>query len=257
MRGGELSSPSADFAPTLTAGVAGAAPAAGSPLDDARAKAAVLAQQVHSLEDQVEAASETYAAVTAQLGAAVNRRLDAERQLDDAQQQLQQSQAAAGDRVRALWQDGGEAGLLSSLFTATDLHDLANRMVFVQRIVGSDSADIAGAKTATDRAQRLSTELKANAKQQTTLERQAEDAAARVRGMLSEKQSLLTAAGAEVRRLAAEEQKRQEAAAEAAFRAALAAARQPVGVGTAGLPPATTPSQVQAQGDRRRPHPAR
>ena len=107
---------------TLTAGVAGAAPAGASPLDDARAKAAALAQQVHSLEDQVEAASEAYAAVTAQLGAAVNRHLDAERELDDAQLQLQRSQSAAGDRVRALWQDGGEAGLLSSLFTATDLH---------------------------------------------------------------------------------------------------------------------------------------
>jgi chromosome segregation ATPase len=79
---------------TLTAGVAGAAPAGASPLDDARAKAAALAQQVHSLEDQVEAASEAYAAVTAQLGAAVNRHLDAERELDDAQLQLQRSQSA-------------------------------------------------------------------------------------------------------------------------------------------------------------------
>ena len=232
---------------TLTAGVAGATPAGASPLDDARAKAALLAQQVHSLEDQVEAASETYAAVTAQLGAAVNRHLDAERELDDAQLQLQRSQAAAGDRVRALWQDGGEAGLLSSLFTATDLHDLANRMVFLQRIVGADSSDIAGAKAATVRAQKLDAELKTNARQQTKLERQAEDAAARVRGMLAERQALLDSASAQVRRLADEERRRQEAAAAAAFRAALAAAGQLIGVGTTGLPPATTPSQVQAK----------
>jgi cell wall-associated NlpC family hydrolase len=185
--------------------------------------------------------------VTAQLGAAVNRHLDAERELDDAQLQLQRSQTAAGSRVRALWQDGGEAGLLSSLFTATDLHDLANRMVFVQRIVGADSAGIAGAKAATVRAQKLTTELKTSAQQQTALERRAEDTAARVRGMLAEKQALLDAAGAEVRRLADEERQRQEAAAAAAFRAALAAAGQPVGVGTAGLPPATTPSAVQAK----------
>jgi cell wall-associated NlpC family hydrolase len=232
---------------TLTAGVAGAAPAAGSPLDDARARASLLAQQVHSLEDQVEAASETYAAVTAQLGAAVNRHLDAERELDDTRLQLQRTQNAAGERVRALYQNGGEAGLLSSLFTANDLHDLANRMVFVQRIVGADSADIAGARAANTRAQKLTTELQANARQQTALERQAEDAAARVRSMLGEKQALLDAAGAEVRRLADEERQRQEAAAAAAFRAALAAAGQPVGVGTAGLPPATTPSAVQAK----------
>jgi cell wall-associated NlpC family hydrolase len=232
---------------TLTAGVAGATPAAGSSLDDARARASLLAQQVHSLEDQVEAASETYAAVTAQLGAAVNRHLDAERELDDTRLQLQRTQNAAGERVRALYQNGGEAGLLSSLFTANDLHDLANRMVFVQRIVGADSADIAGARAANIRSQKLTTELSANARQQTALERRAEDAAARVRSMLGEKQALLDAAGAEVRRLADEERQRQEAAAAAAFRAALAAAGQPVGVGTAGLPPATTPSAVQAK----------
>lgn len=235
----------------LAATLTGSGPVAASPLDDARARAVLLAQQVHQLEDQVEAASEAYAAAQARLGEAVTRHLDAEQQLTVAQATLQRSRSQAGDRVRALWQSGGEAGLIASLFSARDLHDLSNRMVFVQRIVGADNRQIAGADAAAQRADTLTAQLQGDARREAQLQRDADTAAARVTGMLAEKQALLAAAGAEVRRLADEERRRQEAAAAAAFRAALAAAfaaaGMPAGIGTAGLPPATTPSARAAK----------
>lgn len=237
---------------TVIAG-GGSSVAAATPLQDARAQAAVLAGKVKTLQNQVEIATERYDAARASLDSAISRHVSAEQALASAQTSATAQQDAAAQRIRALWQNGGELGLLSTVLQSQDLHDLSSRMMAVQRIVATDQKQVVGAGQAAGRAAALNGQLAAAAQQKATLEHSAEQAAQDVQAGLAEQQSLLAAATAQVRQLAEQQRRQQEAAQEAAFRAMLAAAKkqqeqeQEQTLGAAGLPPASTPSAIAAK----------
>jgi cell wall-associated NlpC family hydrolase len=244
---------------TVIAGGSSSA-ASATPLQDARVQASALAARVKTLQTQVEVATERYDAARAGLDAAISRHVSATQALASAQTSAQDQQTQAALRIRALWQNGGELGLLSTVLKSQDLHDLSSRMMAVQRIVATDQKQVVGAGKAAGRAAALNGQLAQAAQQKAALERTAGQAADAVRAGLAQQQTLLATATTQVRQLAEEQRRQQQAAAEAAFRAMLAAAAEQqrqqelqqnsVGsgeVGTAGLPAATPPSAVAAR----------
>jgi cell wall-associated NlpC family hydrolase len=200
-------------------GVAGADPVA-----DARAQAAALARQVSTLQTKAEVATEHYDAVEAQLGAAINDRMTAERALDAANSQTTVDEAVLADRARALYESGGTTSLLATVLDGNDLSDAIARYQDVGMLLGFDSGRV---KSAVDRAKQaaaLETKLASSAAQVTKLQVAAASAAGAVRLLLAQQSSALAKANRHVRQLVAAAEAAAQAASAQNFQQALLAA---------------------------------
>lgn len=211
----------------LAAGTAGtvARPAAADPLGDARARAAALATGLQQLRVQAEQATEAYDAAQAELAELTGQRVAAERRLDAARATQVASRESAGSRARALYTTGGSAGLLSTVLDASDMHDLASRMLTVRRLVAKDSASAAQAEADAAEAARTADDVRDLTRRQAALEQTASEQARRVTAAIAEQDRMLAAADADVTRLADEQAQQQMAAAALRFQVALGQAR--------------------------------
>jgi cell wall-associated NlpC family hydrolase len=210
----------ATAAVSVPGGVAGA-----DPLQDARARAAALARTVATLQTKAEVASERYDAVEAQLGAAVTARMLAQRDLESAQVQTDEDRERATDRVRALYESGGETALLATVIDGASPTDAIARLHDVGLVLGADGTAIDAAQSRADRAAAVNARLATLARRITALQQAAAGAARQVNALLAAEKSALTHADHQVRVLAS------QAAAEAAARSAanFAAALQAAG----------------------------
>ena len=200
----------------LLPGVAGADPVA-----DARAQAAALARQVSDLQTRVEVATEQYDAVESTLGAAVNDRMTAERDLDAANAQTTVDQSVLADRARALYESGGTTSLLATVLDGNDLTDAIARYQDVGMILGFDQVRVQSATQRANQAAALEAKLAASAAQVTKLQVAAASAAQRVRGLLAQQSSALAKANRRVRQLVAAAQAAAQAASAANFQQAV------------------------------------
>ncbi len=213
-------------------------PAAAEPNDlrDARTQAKDLASQVEKLEHQVEVVGEDLAAAQAELGQVVSRQISASNELADLSNAAQASQDATNERVRALYINGGQTGLYATVLDSTSLLDVVAGIDAVDRVLGQDRAAAAADAAAVAHASGLQSELADLTNRQTRLEAEARTKEERVRQLLADRQSALSDAGAEVRRLTDEWRKAQAAAAAQRAAATLGVS----GSRPTGLPPANT-----------------
>lgn len=203
----------------LGGGPAGAAPDSAS----AAAQATRLAAQVAELQNRTEAATEQYDAVTADLAGVVTESIQAGARIDALSTEAADSQAAATNRVSALYMSGGDLSLYATVLDGTSPNDLLDRLTTVEDLVGQDRTQVIGLTQQVAAAAATQSRLAALAAHRITLEKQAQAARAVVVGLLARSQQALASANAEVVALVAQEQAATEAAAEAQARAALGA----------------------------------
>lgn len=199
----------------------------------AKAKARQLADQVSALESRVEVAGEQLAQTREQLGQVVQRQISASQELESLSAAAEQSQQVTGERVRALYMGGGQAGLYASVLDGASLADVISRMDAIGRILDHDRVVVDGDQQAVVQAQALQSELTRLTTQQTELDAAARTAESKVQALLTERSQALDQAGAEVRRLTEEWQAQQAAA---------AAARAAATLGTSGPRPTDLPA---------------
>lgn len=213
-----------------------AVPASASPgLDAARRKAAALRKAVTTLERQADAAVEDFNAANDELAKAVGARLEAQAQLDAAEQASQATSDVVGERVRHLYMTGGGMALYASVLSAPDLHDAFGRLANVSSVLKHDSVVVANAGDAVAHAKEAALRLRDVALRQTKLERKVAEATKRIETALSQQRTLLAQADATVLRIAEADRIAAEQAAARAFAARLAAARAAAGPALASL----------------------
>jgi cell wall-associated NlpC family hydrolase len=197
-------------------------------LTTARQKAAALRKAVDALELQAAKAVEDYDAASDALAVAVAARLRAQADLDRAKVSADAGADAFAQRVRTLYMTGGTMTLYASVLDATDLHDAFGRLANVNSVLRHEGVTVATADSTAADAALAAKRLRDVAYQQTRLERTVAAAAARVQGALAQQKALLAQATADVRRIADEDRRKAEAAAQAAFAARLEAAGVPL-----------------------------
>ena len=223
----------------LGGGPAGAAPDSAS----AAAQATRLAAQVAELQNRTEAATEQYDAVTADLAGVVTESIQAGARIDALSTEAADSQAAATNRVSALYMSGGDLSLYATVLDGTSPNDLLDRLTTVEDLVGQDRTQVIGLTQQVAAAAATQSRLAALAAHRITLEKQAQAARAVVVGLLARSQQALASANAEVVALVAQEQAATEAAAEAQARAASAP--------TTPSPTSVTPTRTRRPPSRR------
>jgi peptidoglycan DL-endopeptidase CwlO len=200
------------------------APAAADPLGDARARAAALARTVDRLQTAAEVATERYDAAEAALGGAVTERLLAERAAEAQQAAAGKAQQQIGDRVRALYESGGQATLLATVLAGNDPADAFAGMHVVGALLSDENTGAARAEAAARAADATAQQLTRTAEHVTTLQHQAAGAAGQVRTLLARQQAALASADGQVRLLLAQQRTAAAAASARDFQDAMLAA---------------------------------
>ena len=209
----------------LTSGLTAVPAAHATPADDAKRRAAALRVKVDALRTQAEVATEQYNAAYADLGKAVTAHLLAERDLQAAQQSSGAFDDAAGRRVRALYMSGGTSALYAKVLDSSSIAEVAQRIDQVRVVLNGDQRASASASRALAGRQQAAQRLAASAETSTRLQTAVGNRADQVRGLLAEADSLLAAADQQVRDLADQQRRADEAAAAARAAAALSQAQ--------------------------------
>lgn len=216
----------------LPASILPAVTAAADPSPQGQANA--LAAQVAKLQTQAEVATERYDAIEARFGQTVTRHVLAQRELEQAELAVTNSNQDYAQQARALYEDGGNLGLIATVLESGGLDDIATRYQDVVSIldashgVSSQTAKLLHSAAAVERS------LGALAAQQTKLQVAASRAAAAVQADLAQTQALLASVTAQIRALAAQD---AALAAQAAAADATAALRSALGTGFASTTP--------------------
>ena len=201
----------------LTAG-----PASAETAQDARAAAQRAAAEVDRLQPGVDAALRAYQSALHGLAEDVSAGISASQVADEAGRQRDAASLAAQQRVRALYMNGGQTGLLASVLDARSPSDLARRIGNVDRVVDADRRATELAADAHLVAVDLAAERAQVADLTTATVGTSEDKLRELDALLDEAQASLDALDARASRL---EEAERAAAALAATRAAADSAR--------------------------------
>jgi cell wall-associated NlpC family hydrolase len=213
--------------------------ASADPIGDAQARAAELADTVDALETRAEIAIERYNAVQSELGQAVIRQSLAERQAEAGVSAADAAASAVTDHIRALYESGGQVGLLATVLDGNSPADAMAGLHLVGTLLEVDESGLASAQEVSRQAAAIADQLTEAATQVTRLQQEASAAADRVRSLLDGRRAALAAADDEVRRLMEARRAAIAAASARDFAAALAAGgTMPSGV--------TPPNEVAA-----------
>jgi peptidoglycan DL-endopeptidase CwlO len=203
--------------------IAAAGASANPSIREKRAQAAAVLAQVRQLDEQVGDAAERWNGANYRLGQ-IQKQLDTTRRyLVFARKQVRISQARVRARVRQLYIEGEPASPVEVLLGARSLHEILDLLDANSRLAAQDQRIAARLgkyrKTVADRARQLTV---ARTDQATVVRRRAGERAA-IEARLAERERLLASVQDEVRRLEAEERRRQQ---EARRRALAELARQ-------------------------------
>jgi cell wall-associated NlpC family hydrolase len=193
-----------------------------------RAEARRVLSEIHSLDVQLEKASEAYDAATEKLTAIERERALNTRHLAIARNNLTVAQQRLGARLRAIYTSDQESSTLAILLGSSSLNDFLNRIETVNSVASQDAQVIGEIRTFKREVTIRAAQLKsAHARQeQVVSERGA--AKQQVQAGLAERERLVNSIRGEIVRLEAEEQARQarlRAEAQARLQAQLAAQR--------------------------------
>ncbi len=216
----------------LAAALLAAASATAEPpqISAKRAEARRVLAEIHTLDVQLERASEAYNGATEKLAAIERERALNSRHLSIAKNNLVVAQRRLGARLRAIYTSNDpEDSTLAILLGSRSLGDFLNQIETQNSVASQDTEVIREIRTfkreITLRAKQLRS---AHARQEQIVSERAA-AKSRVEAGLAERQRLVSSIRGEIDRLVAEEQARQarlRAEAEARLQAQLAAQRQ-------------------------------
>jgi peptidoglycan hydrolase CwlO-like protein len=201
-------------------------------IQEKRAQAQAILDQVQQLDGEVGDAAERWNGANYKLGQ-ISAKLDSTtRDLVRAKAGVKTSQARAGARLRELYVNGESAGFVEVILGATSLQEIVDGLDMTNRVTQQDAKIVRELTTYRERVIARKAKLATARAQQAEVVklRAAEKHAIETR--LAERKQLLSSIQAEVQRLVAEEQarqaelRRQAAARLAQQRAAAAAAQQ-------------------------------
>jgi cell wall-associated NlpC family hydrolase len=178
-------------------------------IEEKRAQAQAILEQVQQLDADVGDAAERWNGANYKLGQ-ISAELDtAKRDLVRAKVGVKTSQARAGARLRELYVNGEPAGAIEVLLGAESLQEIMDGLDITSRVTQQDARIVGELTTYRERVIKRKAQLvtaraqQAEVVQQRTAEKQA------IEAKLAERKQLLSSVQAEVQRLVAEEQARQ------------------------------------------------
>lgn len=215
--------------------------------DTPQERAAALASQVATLQQQAEAATEQYDDAENTLGLVVTEASLSEQNAASLQSADEAQAGVADSRARQLYMLGGPGPLYVQVIAhGSDLTLLQTGMVATRNVVQQTQTAASEAAARSKAADAASAHADALADRQTQLEAQVQAKAETIRSTLSKTQQALDGANAEVRALAAQVEAQRAAADSAGFTNALEAALQNSGGQTAGAPTTQAARALQA-----------
>ena len=226
----------------------GAVGAGASPsIQEKRAQAQAILEQVQQLDGQVGDAAERWNGANYKLGQISDELSSAQVDLVRAKKGVKTSQARVGARLRELYINGEPAGAIEVLLGAKSLQEIVDVLDATNRVTSQDARIARGLKTYRKQVARRKEQLSRARAQQAEVVKQRAAERASIEAKLAERKQLLSSAQAEVQRLVVEEQTRQAQLRRQAEQqqAAAAAARQPAAQ-QARLSAETTSSEVAA-----------
>ena len=241
---------------------AGAVGASAEPaIDDKRAQARAILDQINVLGEEVGAAAERYNGANYELSRLTTELQETRADLADARILRRVAQQRIAKRVRHLYIQGESGGSLEVILGATSLDDLLDRIDAVERIASQDAKFAEQAAELRARIARQEKTIAAGRKRQAVVVAQRRSEQRAIEGRLAERERLLASVKdeiaaleeaerqrqAELRRqaqLALERQRRLAEAQQAAAAAAAAAPRVEVPVESAPNP--VEPSEIPA-----------
>ena len=220
--------------------------AAADPIEQKRAEAQSVLDQIHAIDAELEHAVEAYNLANVKLD-----RIDAElrtnsRHLALARTGLKRAQAHLSERLVSLYTNGTQGGALEVVLGSESLDDLLNRLEAVERVSAQDTRVLGEVKSFRTQVRERKVRLdRARAEQvQVVASRAAQRQA--IEGQLAQRQQMLASIKDQIAELEAAERRRQERL-EAQARARLAAAQQPEDAPLVSTAPASDPFATDTQ----------
>jgi cell wall-associated NlpC family hydrolase len=220
--------------------------AAADPLQSAQSHAAALAKTVTRLNNEAEAASQSYDKAEAQLNQAVALRGRADQALNAVQQRVAVARQASDDRARALYESGGAPALLTAVLGGGSLDDAMDRYHIASAVMSYEAQGVSVDQKALNAAASLDREDAAASRSVTKLQVAASHQASRVTSLLGAERTQLSAANATVKRILHADQVAAAAAGAQDFAGAVAAAGGTINLGGTTKPPNNTVSMAIA-----------
>ena len=244
----------------VTTVLVGAVGASAEPsVDEKRAQASAILDQLNVLGEEVGAAAERYNGANYELSQLTSRLIETREDLANARTLRKASIDRVSKRVRTLYIQGDDGGSLEVILGATSLDDLLDRIDAVERITAQDAEIAQEAAELKTRIARQEKQIAAARERQTVVVEQRRAEREAIEAKLDERERLLASVKNEIAQLEEAERRRQaelrrqaqlalerqrqlaEAQEAAAREAAAAAARRPTRVE---VPEATTSPEI-------------
>jgi hypothetical protein len=206
----------------------------------ARAQAATAATQVAEVTARLQVAQRGYARAVARVGVSVTDSVLATSASDDAARSALAAQDASAASARALYQGGGQLGLLGTLLESGSVDDLTVRILGVRQVLGATDARARDAGVTSARSAAAASRLAAGADTSVVTAEQVGRRAEEIDRLLARAQARLDALSTRARQLT-----RAVAAAKALARARAGAATARTAA-AAGARPQVPPAQYFA-----------
>lgn len=198
--------------------------AGASPIDDKRAEAARVADQVAQLDGQYDELQERFRGAQIRLDD-INEQVDGiNRDLTATERELGVANQRLVDRVRTVYQSGAANTRLINLAEAGSVTRFLDRMETIQRVSGQDADILSEIRRLRAQIAKKRAQLKAVRSEQRQVVADRRSAKNAMASRLAKRQRVLDSVNAEVRQMVAAEQARRAAAAAAAAQASRAAA---------------------------------
>jgi cell wall-associated NlpC family hydrolase len=215
-------------AATVALVVAAGGLSAPSDVELKQAEADQVLAQIRQIDSELDKAIDAYNGATEQLQDLKDELRSARRHLEIAKQSNTSAQRILAERVRTLYVNGSDDGVVELLLGATSIDDLLDRLDAAKRVSSQDARILADVRSTRKEMQRLSARIeKALAEQG----RVVADRAARkeeIEARLAERERLYSSIEDEIAQLEAEEAERQRRLEEEARRQAAASGAAPV-----------------------------
>ena len=150
-------------------------PASADELSRARAEVAVAEARVTSLQPRLNQALTAYDEALGALAAGVTRAILAEEEADDAARAESSARRRAGERVRALYMNGGASALVASVLTAPTAASALRQVTYVQTLVAGGTAEADALAQRTRRLQARADQLRSVADGRTVVAREVQE----------------------------------------------------------------------------------
>lgn len=174
----------------------------------AQAEAERATMKLEDLQADLELRTEEYYGVEAELAKTDERIGVTERQLEVAKADLDAAKGKLNGRAGTIYRSGS-IDMLAVLLGSTDFRDLVTRLDLMQRIGRSDASIVASVKDAKARTEDAMKQLERRREEQTLLRDQARTKQLEVDAAVSAQKSYLDKVSSQVRKLIAQERKRQ------------------------------------------------